>query len=126
MAETSERQRASRARSSRHRYREFRKDYQAQRLDAALDAVDRPPESEPAPETPSRDKRWYYVREYLRWLKPHRSAVAAFAALALVAAALELVEPLFMRFIIDRVLLKALTRAEKLRLLNLAGHVLSG
>ena len=45
------------------------------------------------------------MRDYLRWLWPHRYAVAVVFLLALVRAGLEMIEPLFMRFIIDRVLL---------------------
>ena len=46
-----------------------------------------------------------YLREYLRWLRPHRYAVAVVFVLALMVAGLQMIEPLFMRFIIDRVLL---------------------
>ena len=41
----------------------------------------------------------------LKWLWPQRLAVAAVAVLALLTAGLEMAEPLFMRFIVDRVLL---------------------
>ena len=59
------------------------------------------------PETPrpASGKRREYLREYLRWLWPHRFAIGFFFLLALLAAGLEMIEPLFMRFIIDRVLL---------------------
>ena len=69
-----------------------------------------------------RAKRREYVREYLRWLKPHRGQVIAVFGLALVVAGLQMIEPLFMRFIIDRVLLNTtLTPVARIRLLNLAG-----
>ena len=45
------------------------------------------------------------MRAYLRYLRPHLYGVAAIFLLALVAAGLEMIEPLFMRFIVDRVLL---------------------
>ncbi len=54
-----------------------------------------------------RGKRRQYLREYVRWLWPHRSAVFVFFTLALFAAGLQMVDPLFMRYIIDRVLLNA-------------------
>src|SRR5207244_10231842 len=71
---------------------------------------------------PDKTTRRQYVRQYMRWLRPHRFAVGVFFLLALVAAGLELVEPLFMRFIVDRILLQpSLDRAAKITRLNLAG-----
>ena len=62
------------------------------------------------------------VREYIRWLKPHRGEVAFGFVLALGKAALELVEPQFMRFMIDNVLLnQTLDTASRMRWLNVAG-----
>jgi ATP-binding cassette subfamily B protein/subfamily B ATP-binding cassette protein MsbA len=67
-------------------------------------------------------KRREYLREYLRWLWPHRYAVAGVFVLALIGAGLQMVEPLFMRFIIDRVLLDAsLDVTARLGRLHLAG-----
>jgi ATP-binding cassette subfamily B protein/subfamily B ATP-binding cassette protein MsbA len=58
----------------------------------------------------------------MRWLKPHRLSVATVFGLALVTAGLQMVEPLFMRFIIDGVLLNtALDAGSRLSRLNLAG-----
>ncbi len=112
-------------RTSRHRFRRFLQDYRARRLD------DQPGGDTPAPDDAPGNlvRRWLrsgprrdYLRGYLAWLKPHRSAVAIVFTLALVAAGLQMVEPLFMRFIVDRVLLnRALTNTERLRLLNMAG-----
>ena len=68
-------------------------------------------------------KRREYLREYLRWLWPHRYGVAALFGLALIGTGLQMIEPLFMRFIIDRVLLNTtLDTAARLTRLNLAGH----
>jgi ATP-binding cassette subfamily B protein/subfamily B ATP-binding cassette protein MsbA len=128
-------------RSSRHRYRGFVEDYKARRLDERADAsqngksshlaprdeasteqqiADEPSGSEKAP--PS--KRRQYLREYLRWLWPYRWSVAFVFFLALITAGLQMVEPLFMRFIIDRVLLNpGLDFAERLPLLNIAGGI---
>ena len=67
------------------------------------------------------------MREYLRWLRPHRYAVGALFVLALLAAGLELLEPLFMRFIIDKVLLNTgLAPASRLGRLHLAGALFVG
>src|SRR5512140_4006110 len=114
--------------SSRQRYRRFVEDYRHRRLDAIADAADgRAPTEATAgmlgatiPTLPP--KRRAYLREYLRWLRPHRWAVSAVFALALATAGLQMIEPLFMRFIIDRALTNAsLDRAARMRLLNLAG-----
>jgi ATP-binding cassette subfamily B protein/subfamily B ATP-binding cassette protein MsbA len=62
------------------------------------------------------------LRAYLRCLRPHRYAVGAIILYALVVAGLEMIEPLFMRFIVDRVLLNpGLDSAARLTHLHLAG-----
>ncbi len=100
--------------SSRQRYRGFVRDYKRRRLDEAAE----PGDSQRA----ARGEQRAYVREYLRWLRPYRSAAIALLALALVTTGLQMIEPLFMRFIIDRVLLKTgLDTASRLALLQLAG-----
>ena len=124
-------------RSSRHRYRRFVQDYKHQRLDDSEEAENQKQsgnspkagEDRPAPESrrERRGKRRKYVREYLRWLRPHRYAVGALFVLALLVAGLEMVEPLFMRFIIDKVLLNAgLDTASRLSRLHLAGALFVG
>jgi ATP-binding cassette subfamily B protein/subfamily B ATP-binding cassette protein MsbA len=114
------------SRSSRERYRRFRDDYKHRRLDdepkASGDAS--PPAESPRP---GGGKRREYLREYLRWLWPHRYAVGTVFALALMLAGLEMIEPLFMRFIIDRVLLNAaLDTPSRMARLNVAGAVFLG
>jgi ATP-binding cassette subfamily B protein len=123
-----------RARSSRQRYRLFVGHYRRRTLDdtdeagkakttdAALTA---PTESGPG-KSPfwqvATGKRRDYLRDYLRWLYPHRYAIGVVFTLALAGAGLQMVEPLFMRFIIDRVLLNTdLDRSARLTRLNLAG-----
>ena len=110
----------SHPRSSRQRYRAFVEDFKHRRLDEAS-----LPDGNGTPKDPpldKRDRRREYVREYLRWLRPHRYAVAGVFALALVVAGLQMIEPLFMRFIIDRVLLNpSLDSAARLVRLNFAG-----
>jgi len=125
-------------RSSRDRYRRFVEDYKHQRLDDSEDSDEskKPPDNSPKAvadksslesKRERKAKRRAYVREYLRWLKPHRSAVGALFVLALLAAGLEMVEPLFMRFIIDRVLLNTeLDTASRLGQLHLAGALFVG
>ncbi|MEP6729940.1 MAG: ABC transporter ATP-binding protein [bacterium] len=120
-------------RSSRQRYREFVEDYAHGRLDDAADAVagGRPAaqlQAGPAAPTaqsgkdPKRAKRREYLREYVRWLWPHRYRIGAVFTFALVVAGVQMVEPLFMRYIIDKVLLnKTLDTPSRLTRLNLAG-----
>jgi ATP-binding cassette subfamily B protein/subfamily B ATP-binding cassette protein MsbA len=118
-------------RSSRRRYLGFVEDYRQRRLDDSedgegqkqSDSLEKGGEG-PSPQSKRerRGKRREYVREYMRWLWPHRYAVVALFVLALLAAGLEMVEPLFMRFIVDRVLLNSdLDTAARLGRLHLAG-----
>ena len=100
------------ARSSRKRYQEFVEDYKLKRLDAKDEDHKRP------------TARRAYLREYLTWLRPHRYELLAVFVIALVVAGLQMIEPLFMRFIVDRVILsKALDTSARLTRLNLTGIV---
>jgi ATP-binding cassette subfamily B protein len=111
-------------RSSRRRYARFVDDYKESRLDAAADAAAslQQPDAENAKPGERSGTRRRYVRDYVRSLWPYRYAASAVFLFALIAAGLEMIEPLFMRFIVDRVLLDAgLDRAARLRLLHLAG-----
>jgi ATP-binding cassette subfamily B protein/subfamily B ATP-binding cassette protein MsbA len=126
------------ARSSRDRYRRFVQDYKQKRLDDSEEADENQKRrddaakaggdtSSPESKRALRSKRREHVREYLRWLRPHRYAVGALFVLALLAAGLELLEPLFMRFIIDKVLLSTgLDTASRLGRLHLAGALFVG
>ena len=100
---------------SRRRYRAFVQDYKQRRLDDGTEpGKESPPSASPMPWS---GKRRDYLRDYLRWLWPHRFELAGVFVLALIVAGLEMIEPLFMRFIIDRVLLNTSmdTRREALR-----------
>jgi ATP-binding cassette subfamily B protein/subfamily B ATP-binding cassette protein MsbA len=116
------------SRSSRHRYRGFVKDYKHGRLDdhegengKKRDALAKTNGAARSP-ADKRAKRREYLRAYFRWLRPHRYAVGGLFVLALIVAGLEMVEPLFMRHIIDRILLNTgLDRASRLERLNIAG-----
>jgi ATP-binding cassette subfamily B protein/subfamily B ATP-binding cassette protein MsbA len=113
-----------RPRSSRQRYRSFVEDYRRRRLD---DAGKEPKDAKEAPKPEAKRKRREYLREYLAWLRPHRYALGVLFALALIAAGLQMVEPLFMRFIVDRVLLnRSLDTAARFRLLDEAGLLFLG
>jgi ATP-binding cassette subfamily B protein/subfamily B ATP-binding cassette protein MsbA len=123
----------ARARSSHARYRAFVRAYRERRLDdvEAGQEVGKQPETQspPAQEKPRllRGKRREYLRDYLRWLWPHRYRLGTVFLLALMTAALEMIEPLFMRYIIDRVLLVGnLDAAARLSRLHLAGGAFVG
>src|SRR6476659_3970314 len=107
-------------RSSRQRYWAFIRDYKARRLDAVAEAAEKGPDDAPAKPRSRRE----YVRAYLRWLRPHRRSLVGVLLLALVVAGMEMVDPLFMRFIVDRVLLNTeLDTESRLGRLPLAGAV---
>ncbi|HEY6214854.1 MAG TPA: ABC transporter ATP-binding protein [Vicinamibacterales bacterium] len=131
MSERVERAEGKAARSSRRRYAAFVDDYRRRRLDATRpdEAAGGKPDGETdavvrgATSTQPR-KRREYLREYVRWLRPHAVTVASVFLLAIVVAGLDLAGPLFMRFIVDRVLLNAsLDRFARLARLNAAGAV---
>ena len=109
--------------TSRQRYRKFVDDYRHRRLDELTDAArGLIPSGGEGRDGGKRGSRRELLREYLRWLKPHRYRVALVFALAIGAAGMQLVEPLFMRHIIDRVLLNpALDASGRLTRLNLVG-----
>jgi ATP-binding cassette subfamily B protein/subfamily B ATP-binding cassette protein MsbA len=117
--------RPERPRSSRRRYRVFVEDYNHRRLDEPPGSGSPGKETaDPAGAGPAgrRAFRREYVRAYLRCLWPHRYGVGAVLLLALAVAGLEMIEPLFMRFIVDRVLLDpGLGTAARLEHLHLAG-----
>ena len=112
-------------RSSRQRYRRFLDDYRRGRVDDSTTDGERGaaprPDDAPEPRT-GKAKRREYLRAYLAWLGPHRTPIAALFLLALVGAGLQMIEPLFMRFMIDRVLLsQSLDHAARVARLHLAG-----
>ena len=116
-------------RSSRRRYLKFVDDYRHRRLDAESEAqggvstkdfVD--VKSDSGAEGPPRARRREHLHTYLTWLRPYWLAVATVFTLALLSAGAEMIQPLFMRFIIDRVLLnRALDTTGRLWTLQLAG-----
>src|SRR5687768_11758413 len=103
-AERSEPRSEERRHSSRQRYQAFLRDYALRRLDdetdgakdgkgPARDAAKDAPKDAPTPKPGARRS----LREYVRWLRPHRVTIGVVLLLALVRAGLEMVEPLFMR-----------------------------
>ena len=109
------------AESSRRRYRTFVRAYKERTLEDPADAGTKPA-GDAKDEANAKAQRKEYLRDYIAWLWPHRFAIAGFFLLALFTAGLEMIEPLFMRFIIDQVLLNdALDRTARLSKLHLAG-----
>ena len=106
-------------RPSREHYLDFVKKYKSRKLDQATEA--RSGRALRGDEAEGGSKR-RYLRTYLLWVKPHWVGVSVLFALSLVAAGLQMVEPLFMRHIIDEVLLNAeLDPGSRLGRLNLVG-----
>lgn len=144
------------ARSSRARYREFVKRYHAGTLGdgekatpplgasspSARANTDATSDATAADVSPSSGTfaRWRarlhprllqgargdYLRDYLRWLAPHKARLVAVCVLALMSAAVQSAEPLFMRYIVDNVLLATIAAPEKLWRLNVAGGAFLG
>ena len=108
---------------SRLRYQRFVGDYRQRKLQ---DPEEKQLEG-PSPIRFGEGKRREYLRDYLRWLWPHRFQLAGVFVLALIVAGLEMIEPLFMRYIIDRVLLNTgLDTPARLTRLHLSGAAFVG
>jgi ATP-binding cassette subfamily B protein/subfamily B ATP-binding cassette protein MsbA len=116
-------------RSSRKRFNIFVKDYRAKRLDEATETdkhkkTEEPTLSKEDAKKERQGKRRQYLREYFRWLWPHRFAVGGVFLFALLVAGLEMIEPLFMKLIIDNVLLNtSLDTSSRLVQLQLIGGI---
>jgi ATP-binding cassette, subfamily B, bacterial len=115
----------SKPRSSREHYRAFVQAYKERRLDAAAPSA--ATTEDPKAGRPGAAKRREYLRDYMRWLRPHRYRIALVFVMALVAAGLQMVEPLFMKFIVDGVLMDTKpATADRLGRLHLAGSAFLG
>jgi ATP-binding cassette subfamily B protein/subfamily B ATP-binding cassette protein MsbA len=90
-----------RARTSRQRYQLFRQAYKEHRTDELSAAGESPDKLQPV----DKAERRSHLANYRSWLWPHLPAVAVLLALAVVGAGLDMVHPLFLRFVVDRVLL---------------------
>src|SRR5262249_45898651 len=91
----------STARSSRQRYQAFRQLLREHRLDE----LPPPGPDQAPPKRQDKAERRRYLRAYVGRLWPFRWAVAGLFLLALLAAGFDMVHPLFMRYVIDQVLL---------------------
>jgi ATP-binding cassette, subfamily B, bacterial len=107
------------AHTSRQRYETFRRAYQEGRVDelAANEAKDKLP-------PPPKEQRRRHLWQYLGWLRPHLSSVAVVLSLAAINAGLDTLPPLFLRYVVDHVLLaKDLASGVRLHTLHLVGLV---
>jgi ATP-binding cassette, subfamily B, bacterial len=118
----------SRPQSSRARYRQFVQQYAARTLgDGEKAKTATATAAPPPPQAKGWRARWFggtrgdYLRDYLRWLAPHRHRLLVVCLLALVSAAVQSVEPLFMRYIVDKVLLADVPKDDRIWRLNVAG-----
>ena len=112
----------SRVESSKQRYHAFVKAYKDHTLEDPALTEHKPP---PIRRSGAAGGRSTPRLRELAVAAPLR--IAGFFILALITAGLEMIEPLFMRFIIDRVLLnQALDRATRLSHLQLAGAFFVG
>ncbi len=106
------------AKSSRRRYETFRTLFKNRDLDS-LASSENEKEKQKRPDKPARRR---YLRDYMHWLRPHLRPLIALFATAVLVAGLDMAHPLFMRYIIDDVLLPEPASAEsRLTHLNLAG-----
>ena len=104
-------------RSSRRRYDYFRSLYKEGRLDELAEEES----EESAPSRRDKGQRRRYLRDYIKWLWPHRYAASAIIVLAVVIAGFEMVQPLFMRYIVDNILISSESTTEKVSHLNWVG-----
>lgn len=75
------------------------------------------------PDTDQKFKRRGYLRKYIRQLWPHWKMVLLLGALAVSVSALEMIQPLFARHIIDNVLLAEKAPSTKMIQLNIVGGI---
>lgn len=101
--------------TSRHRFAEFRKAYREGRKHTSALRRDQP-------DTIAQGGRKRYLRLYLRWLLPFRLTAGLLILLALGVAVLDMAQPLFMRHIIDQILLNdQLSSSQRLSALHWVG-----
>ena len=78
------------------------------------------------PESAQKSKRRSYLRQYIRRLWPHWKMVLLLAILAIAVSTLEIIQPLFIRYIFDDVLLADQDTVSKIWHLNVVGLVFLG
>jgi ATP-binding cassette subfamily B protein/subfamily B ATP-binding cassette protein MsbA len=89
-----------RVRTSRQRYESFRQAYKERRHDELSVAADTD-----KPEPAGKQERRRYLANYVNWLRPYAAGIAVLLFLALLEAGLDMLPPLFLRHVVDRILL---------------------
>ncbi len=117
---------AAHASSSRKRYEVFRKAFREGRLSQFTHHHYEEAEL-PAPPEGRKTRQRKYLRQYTDWIWRFRRSALMVLAIAVAVAALETIQPLFMRYIVDQVLLNTdLDTPQRLSRLHLAGISLFG
>jgi len=105
--------------TSRGRYGEFLKKFKNGEFHSEKKKAEDKEKKQPDPE--SKKKRRGYLRLYVNQLWPHRGMVVLLALLAIGVSVLEIIQPLFARHIIDKVLLADLAPEDRFFRLNIVG-----
>ena len=109
-------------RNSRSRFVDFLRRFSEKEADKDGLKEDRAGEGDEKNPALSKQKRRQYLRLYIRRLWPHWRMVAFLSTVAVCIAVLEILQPLFGRYIIDQILLDdTKTMAEKATSLNITG-----
>lgn len=110
---------SGRPESSRRCYREFIAHYRKYRREPQRGAA----EEQRADNFLARQPQ---LHMYLHWLRPYRNTIAILVMLGLLGSALLLIQPLCLRYIVDRILLNnTITRATRFRNLSIVGAAFS-
>ena len=110
-------------RSSRRRFEEFRLAFRR----GDTDRFTREDHEEDTERRGDKQTQRRYLRKYAEWLWPHRYMAGLIIFLSLLVAGLEMIQPLFMRHIVDRVLLpENMSRLQKISHLNVTGAIFLG
>jgi ATP-binding cassette subfamily B protein/subfamily B ATP-binding cassette protein MsbA len=120
----------SRPNTSKSRFSEFLAKFKSGQLKKERDeeGADKKPKPEgELDKKAKKQKRRSYLRLYIQRLWPHWKMVAVLASLAVFVSILEIIQPLFARYIFDDVLLaEGLTASERIWKLNAVGLIFLG
>lgn len=109
--------------SSKKRFEEFFADYQKRKKNEDSEK-DESEKSSGKDKKVDKKKRKAYLRLYINRLWPHWGAVLMLLIFSLIIAGLDVVQPLFVRYIVDQILLKeGISDAQKISTLNLVGGI---
>lgn len=90
-----------RGHSSHQRYDAFRQAYKDRRLEELSVSGDAPDKTQPVEKA---DRR-RYLGSYASWFRPHLLGIVILLLLSAIGAGLDMLPPLFLRYVVDRVLL---------------------